>query len=434
VNAEVNFQQDLTEEDLRERQASFYKRPHSGKVALVLGAGNVASIPSKDALTKMFVDGSVVILKMNPVNQYLGPFLEQAFAPAIDQGFFALVYGGAEVGGYLAQHEDVDEVHVTGSDRTHQAIVWGPPGPERDARMARDEPLLKKEITSELGNVSAVLVVPGPWSESDFTYQGQSVAGMVANNASFNCNAAKLLVQPAGWAGAGRLLKKIEEALAATPTRLAYYPGAGQRYRRFTEGRPFLREIGVPQQGELPWAIVSHLDPSNRDEPLFREEPWCSVLGETQISGDDPVRFLDEAVRFVNERVWGTLNVCLLVHPRTAAEASEALERAIEDLRYGTVGVNIWPAAGFSLGVTPWGGHPSSSLKDIQSGRGWSGNTLMLAGVEKTVVRAPFRMVPKPVWFPGHRTLADLGRRDTLLERAGSWRRLPGVAITALRG
>ena len=45
--------------------------------------------------------------------------------------------------------------------------------------MARGEPLLKKRITSELGNVSAVLVVPGPWTEADLEYQGRNVAGMV---------------------------------------------------------------------------------------------------------------------------------------------------------------------------------------------------------------------------------------------------------------
>jgi aldehyde dehydrogenase (NAD(P)+) len=436
IRAEVYFDPKLTVEEVRDRQASFYKRPHDGKLALVLGAGNVGSIPPKDSLQKMFVEGCTCILKMNPVNEYLGPFLEKAFAPAIEAGYFAVVYGGGEVGAYLVQHPEVDEVHITGSDRTHDAIVWGPPGPEREQRIARNEPLLKKEITSELGNVSAILVVPGPWSGRDLAYQGKSIAGMVANNASFNCNAAKLLVQADGWGGAGRLLSSIETALARTPTRVAYYPGAAERYQRFTTQRPFLREVGAPLAGELPWALISHLDPKDERERLFRNEPWCSVLGETQIASEDPVAFLKEAVRFANERVWGTLNIGLLVHPKTVRDpvVAQALEQAIEDLRYGTVAVNLWPAAGFTLATTPWGAHPSSTLADIQSGRGWSGNTLMLEGVEKSVVRAPFRMMPKPVWFPDHRTVGRLGRRVTLMEREASWSKLPAVALTALRG
>ncbi|MBI5548142.1 MAG: aldehyde dehydrogenase, partial [Deltaproteobacteria bacterium] len=295
---------------------------------------------------------------------------------------------------------------------------------------------LEKEITSELGNISAVIVVPGPWTAKDLAYQGESIAGMVANNASFNCNAAKLLVQPSGWSPSGRLLREVERSLAQTPTRLAYYPGAQERFQRFTSDRPFLREIGVPGQGEMPWAVIAHLNPDNPGEPLFRNEPWCSVLGETQIGTDDPVSFLARAVPFVNERVWGSLNVALLVHPKTARDpvVAEALEQAIEDLRYGTVGVNLWPAAGFTLAVTPWGAHPSSTLADIQSGRGWSGNTLMLEGIEKSVVRAPFHMQPKPVWFPTHRTAGTLGKRVTFLERYASWSKLPAVVWSALRG
>lgn len=436
ITAEVYFQKGLSPEEVVDRQAGFYRNPHGGRVALVLGAGNVASIPPKDTLQKMFVEGAVTLLKVNPVNQYLGPFLEQAFAPAIEQGYFAVAYGDGETGAYLTGHPAVDEVHITGSDRTHDLIVWGPPGPERDERMRRGEPLLKKRITSELGNVSAVLVVPGPWSEADVEYQARNLAGMVTNNASFNCNAAKLLVQPAGWSGSGRLLAAVERALAASPTRLAYYPGAAERFRRFTDGRALLRTVGVPGPGELPWAIVPHLDPDDPDEPLFRDEPWCSVLGETELPSDDPVDFLAQATRFVNDRVWGTLNVGLLVHPRTLRDerASQALDEAVEGLRYGTVAVNLWPAAGFILGSTPWGAHPSSTPQDIQSGHGWSGNTLMLEGVEKTVVRAPFRMRPKPVWFPDHRTVGSLARRVAFLEKDADWRKLPAVALTAVRG
>jgi hypothetical protein len=46
-----------------------------GKVGLVLGAGNISSIPPLDVLHKLLVDDEVVMLKTNPVNAYLGPFL-----------------------------------------------------------------------------------------------------------------------------------------------------------------------------------------------------------------------------------------------------------------------------------------------------------------------------------------------------------------------
>src|SRR5947208_107893 len=65
-----------------------------GRVALVLGAGNVASIPPTDVLYKLFVEGKVCMLKMNPVNAHVGPFIERAFAPAVDKGWLAVSYGG----------------------------------------------------------------------------------------------------------------------------------------------------------------------------------------------------------------------------------------------------------------------------------------------------------------------------------------------------
>lgn len=56
--------------------------PTEGSVALVLGAGNQASVPPLDILHKLVVEGAVVICKMNPVNEYVGPFLRWAEALA----------------------------------------------------------------------------------------------------------------------------------------------------------------------------------------------------------------------------------------------------------------------------------------------------------------------------------------------------------------
>jgi len=181
---------------------------------------------------------------MNPVNAYLGPVLERAFAGAVRRGLLAIVSGGAAVGAALCAHPAVDEVHITGSDKTHDLIVWGPPGPERAARQARGEPLLKKEISSELGNITPILVVPGPWDDRRLAFQAENVAGMVTHNASFNCIAGKLLVTPRGWPLRERFLEATMAAMARAPARKAWYPGAGERWHALTEGRPDVRRAG----------------------------------------------------------------------------------------------------------------------------------------------------------------------------------------------
>src|SRR6202167_2207256 len=69
ITAEVHMQTGVTDESLKRDRARFYKQPdHDGRVVLVLGAGNIAAIPPMDVITKMFNEGKVVLLKMNPVN------------------------------------------------------------------------------------------------------------------------------------------------------------------------------------------------------------------------------------------------------------------------------------------------------------------------------------------------------------------------------
>jgi hypothetical protein len=98
---------------------------HEGRVSLVLGAGNQVSVVALDILHKLVTCDEVVAVKMNPVNDYLGPLLERAFAPLVERGFVAFAYGGAGVGKALVEHPVVESVHLTGSADTYNAIVWG---------------------------------------------------------------------------------------------------------------------------------------------------------------------------------------------------------------------------------------------------------------------------------------------------------------------
>jgi hypothetical protein len=259
---------------------------------------------------------------------------------------------------------------------------------------------------------------------------------MVTNNGSFNCNAAKLLILPKGWALRETFLQKISDVLGRVPPRKAYYPGAFQRYEALTTAHADVRALGTRTNEALPWTLVLGLDPADSNEKNFVTEPFCSIVSEVSIGSTDPLEFLQAAVPFANDRVWGTLNATLFVHPKVeaAASAKAAIEGAIRDLRYGTVAVNAWPALGYALVSTPWGGHPSATLANVQSGLGWVHNTVMLEDIEKCVVRAPLKPMPKHIYFPSHKTLDQLGRRLVQFEGAPSWLKVPGLAIAALSG
>jgi aldehyde dehydrogenase (NAD(P)+) len=424
----------VTEEQARSRQAAFYQQKDpTGGVSVILGAGNVSSIPPMDVASKLFVDGFVCVLKMNPVNEWVGPYVEQALAPLISRDYLRVVYGGAEVGSALVYHPAVDDVHITGSDRTHDLIVWGPPGPERERRKAERDPLLRVPITSELGNVSPVAIVPYRYSDDELWFQARNVASMVVNNASFNCNAAKMLVTARGWAQRDAFLELVGKALAAVPPRKAYYPGAEGRYRTLLDGHRAER-FGEGDATHLPWALVRGLDAADRTEKLFHTEPFCGILSETSVGSTDPVEFLGDAVRFMNDRLWGTLNAMLVVPPKLEADPSfaAALDRAVVDLRYGTVTFNHWPALGYAFGTTPWGGHQSATLADIQSGLGWVHNPFMLAGIDKAVVRGPLVVKPTPMWFYDNPKGAAVGPKVADLEASPSWLKVPSLLLSAL--
>jgi len=421
--------------DVREKQAPFYgKKDPEGAVSLVLGAGNVSSIPPMDAFYKMFVDGSVCLVKMNPVNEYLGPFYEEALEPLIRAGYLRIAYGGGDVGAYLSGHDGIDDIHITGSDRTHDLIVWGPPGAERDRRKAAREPLLKKTITSELGCVTPVILAPGQFSEGELDFMAQNLASMVANNASCNCNAAKMLITSKRWPQREALLGKVRDVLAGVAPRKAYYPGAFERYERLAGNRG--EKLGKAGKDELPWALIFGLDSKDKDEQLFVTEPFCPIFSETTLDEADPAAFLKAATAFANDRLWGTLSAVVMIHPKTERDpaVAAAMETTLADLRYGAVGVNQWSGLVYGTVTPPWGAHPSSTLEDIQGGLGWVHNTYMLDGIEKAVLRGPLTVMPKPPWFVTHKSSHVVAEKMVAMEASPSWLKVPGIAIAALGG
>jgi aldehyde dehydrogenase (NAD(P)+) len=445
-SAQVWMQPDVTAGNLGENTASFYRQPEPhGHVVLVLGAGNIASIPPLDVLYKMFGEGMVCLLKMNPVNDYLGPFFEQIFTSLVDAGFLRFAYGGADVGAYLVAHDGIDEVHVTGDYRTHNAIVYGG-GEEGERRRQRDEPVVSKRVTAELGNVTPTIVVPGPWSAADLAYQAEHIVTQKSHNGGFNCVASQVLVLPKEWDLADDLVDAIRTTMRRLRAREPYYPGAQQRQGAAVAHHPDAELFEPASEGGLPRALITGLDASNPDEYCFNNEFFSDVLSVTKLPGKGAAEFLKEAVRFCNESVWGTLGVNIIVHPKTIKELGPALEEAIADLRYGCIGVNAWIGVGFLLSETTWGAYPGHPRKDIRSGTGIAHNCLLFDKPQKSVVRQPFypfprnllhgemHLSPKPPWFVTNKQADVIARRITRFEARPGFGKLPGIFLAALRG
>jgi aldehyde dehydrogenase (NAD(P)+) len=442
ITAEVWMQPGVTRENLAEHMATFYRQEHpAGKVALVLGAGNVASIAPRDALYRLYAMGHVVLLKMNPVNDYLGPILEDIFAPFIDGGFLRFAYGGADVGKYLTPHPGVDEIHMTGSARTYQTIVYGP-GPEGAERKRRKQPILKKPITSELGGVGPTILLPGKWSRADIRFQAENVVTMKLHNNGYNCVASQVLVLWEGWEQRDEFLEAVRDLLRAVPPRKAYYPGAAERQKEAVAIHPEAELLG----DEVPRTLITGLDPQAAEEYCFTTEFFGAVLAEVSLPGKDADEFLENAVHFCNEKLYGTLGATIIAHPRTIKALGPAFGKAVADLHYGSVGINIWDAAAFMLAQSAWGAYPYPSGKEVGSGVGVVGNCYLFDQPEKTVIRGSFHpfprtwlngnpaFLPKPPWFITNKTAHTTSKGVAIITIDPSVWRLPALIWSAFRG
>ena len=436
--AEARLDRSVTEEQAYERMGRIYRPDHVKEpgVALVLGAGNVSSIGPMDALYQLFALDRVVLLKLNPVNAHLGPHIAAAFAPLVDAGFLRLAYGGADVGAYLTDHDEVDAIHVTGSEATYEGIVFGT-GEDGARRKRERAPRMDTPVSAELGNVTPVIVVPGPWSDRDLRFHGDNIASMLANNGGFNCVASRMIVQHRAWAKRQPLLDEVRRSLREAEPREPYYPGARERWERFTDAHKQAEWFGEERDDAVPFTLLPELDPGDADDIAFREEAFCGVMGEVGLEAPrSAADFLDAAVAFCNEQLWGTLAATILIHPRSLAdpEVAAALDRAIDRLRYGSVVINHWPGAAYGFVAPPWGAYPGSDVADIQSGRGVVHNTYLLEDVQKSVVRGPFRPPAKPVWFHTHRRMDRVGPRLAKAFATGSPVAVAALARDALRG
>jgi len=433
VTGEVWMDPGLSVEETAAAQAAAYKDPQrKGTVSLVLGAGNASMLPVCDVLHKLFVELQVVVLKPNPVNAHLGPLMQEAFRALIDRGFLAIVYGGAEEGAYLSAHPEVEELHVTGSDKTFEAVVFGT-GPQGMTRKAERRPLITKPFTGELGNVSPVIIVPGPWKPGDVEEQAKHIATWLTVNAGFNCLTPRVLIQHRSWELRNRLVDAVGGQLDRAPTRYAYYPGARDRQAEFVEAHPEARRFGKGGADCLPWTLIPDVDPQAPEEICFKREAFCGLCAETGLDAPDVASFLDRAVELANQNLWGTLCATLIVHPKSLRDPyiAAAVERAISNLCYGTVSLNILVFYSAYFMGSPWGGFPGQDIYDVQSGIGKSFNFLMFDRAQKSVVRAPFRRLD-PLTVASKRPV-EFGQRLAAFEANPSWKRFPGVVWTALR-
>ncbi|UIN30867.1 aldehyde dehydrogenase family protein [Microbacterium binotii] len=403
--------------------------PGTAGVGLVLGAGNISAIPVLDVLYELLAFDRVSLLKVNPTQDDLVPVFERALAPLIGRGLVRIVRGGGDVGAYLTAHEGIEHVHITGSAATFDAIVWG------DRDRTTDEPRLRTPITAELGGVSPIIVVPGEWTDADLRFQAAHIATMRLHNSGHNCIAGQVVLLSADWPQREQFLRALHEAYRSAPARPVWYPRADERLHALEATYPSAEWSAGHSR-----ALVQ-VAPGEDAAELETTEYFAPVLGVVELPGTGQ-DFLDAAVAHANTSLAGTLGANVIVDPDAEDAMGAGFERAIADLRYGGIAINAWTGVLFATPVLSWGAFPGSDVREVGSGIGVVHNTSLLADVERSVLRGPFRpfprslgagrfsVLPTPPWFVSARTAAAVSEG---LTRYRVDRNPLGLALTLIR-
>ena len=432
MTGEVWIEPGMTVEEVVQRQAEVYRNPpERGRVALILNASQSSFLPVTDVLHKLFVDGDVVALKLHSTCASLASLFEEVFRPLLDQGVVRLIYGDKDLDAYLCAHELVDTIHFSGTDAAFDTLIFGA-GQEGVERRARREPVLAKPFSGEVGNVTPVLVVPGPWSDDDLHRHATLLVRAFVCNAASVSAAPRLIVQHRGWRRRDSFLASFEQVLARIPTRQAPFPEARRQLDALLNAHARAHRIGQADLDHLPWTVIPDLDPSSLDADCFVRTMFCPAVGELALDAKDAATFIDAAVEFLNRQVRGTLAATILIHPRTLRErrVRAAFERALSDLQYGTITINAVAQQAVLAGVLPWGAFPIANGERRYGGK--VANPLMLPNPQKSILRGPFSIPQLFLSVEPQRNI-ELCKAITRLEQAPSPWRLAQLMRLALR-
>ena len=409
IDAKVIFNKSMSFEDINKYRGFSKRYDIDPSITLVLGAGNFSSIPYLDVLYHLITRKSVILLKLNPVNEYLKPVFEKVFQSFIERGYIIVTTGNIDESKYMAKHPGINHIHLTGSDKTFEDIVYGRELTEKERKSKSLSKINNKPITSELGNVTPIIIHPGKWSTSDIKYQARKIVTAKLNNNGFNCIAAQVVVLPDGWGQTETLIKYVKHYMSKAKERKAYYPESIERLEKLEKDKGYERVNALS-------CVTPHLTREIKAYSKFEiDEVWSSTIYFKKIEYTSVEDFANKAIDYCNDELWGNLGVSVIIKDYTKKFNRHLTELYISNLDYGTIAINEWAAIGYIIPQLPWGGFPGNKDNDIQSGQSVVHNSILFESPLKGVVTTKFRISKfiDPPWFVTNKKSRRLFRNLT---------------------
>jgi len=371
-----------------------------GYISVVLGAGNQTQLTLFDILNRTLIHREVVLAKHNPVRSHLIVPYAIILEPLIKRGFFVQIRDeGIPATQKILSHPSVGHVHITGSLATDIAVR---------STIAKSKPQLstaevEEMVSSECGASTPFILAPGEYTKKEITHSARMAVFGKKLNGGCNCLNFQVVIIPKEWKQKGEFRKALYDELRRQPNQPAYYPGSRERIKDMVQVYKALGEervkviqcketTGTVNKESDNIAVVECGSPGEvgyNDTALKREAfgPLISIV-ELPLPSVETDYLNSVAVPFVNNKnhIFGSLSACLI--SPSGFDAKE-LDRAVESIEYGAIGVNTPPLIcflGANLGGI-WCAHPSAPGRE--SGMGYNGNQFKIAAPAKSVVRGP---------------------------------------------
>lgn len=412
IDAKVIFNKSMSFDDINKYRGFSKRYDIDPSITLVLGAGNFSSIPYLDVLYHLITRKSVILLKLNPVNEYLKPVFEKVFQNFIERGYIIVTTGNIDESKYMATHPGISHIHLTGSDKTFEDIVYGRELTEKERKSKSLSKINNKPITSELGNVTPIIIHPGKWSTSDIKYQARKIVTAKLNNNGFNCIAAQVVVLPDGWGQTETLIKFVKHYMSKAKERKAYYPDSIERLEKLEKDKGYERVNALS-------CVTPHLTREIKAYSKFEiDEVWSSTIYFKKIEYTSVEDFANKAIDYCNDELWGNLGVSVIIKDHDRKFNKHITNLYVDRLNYGTVAINEWAAIGYIIPQLPWGGFPGNKDNDIQSGQSVVHNSMLFESPLKGVVNTKFRIsrIIDPPWFVTNKNARRLFKNLTYFQ------------------
>ena len=395
ISAEVKFNKNISFKEIEEYRGYAMRYKHEPRITLVLGAGNVSSIPLLDTIYHLVAKRSVVYIKLNPVNEYLLPVYEKIFKNFIDLGYVVVSKGSLEESQYMVEHKGINHIHLTGSDETYENIVYGKKLNDEEKKVKNLPKINKKSFSSELGNVTPIVIHPGKWSNSELKFQARKIITSKLNNGGFNCISAQVVILPDSWKHTEKLMKYVKYYMKKVDDRYSYYPKSIELLNKLDQDKSYERLNDES-------CATPHLAREIKSYSKYEtSEVWGTSIYFKKIEYINESDYSDKVIDYCNNTLWGNLGATVLFKKYKTKKNIPITNKYVDKLQYGTVAINEWSAIGFIIPALPWGGYPGNRDNDIQSGKDFVHNSLFFESVQNGVVYSKFRMstLIDPLWF-----------------------------------